>query len=349
MANALPEYTSFLPKDCPEDAAIWSDWLEGFHAMLTAMQIEADHAEVDADHPASTQWYDLFWHYIGKETRKKLKKIEDNGIAAKNYTKASEALTKYFAPTLNRVYQMHVLSETKQAASESMDAFYMRVKERIDLMSLNQLNVPQLTDLLIMSQLVNNTNNVSAKRKALKDGLSLKAFLDHARTCERTDQQLNDMSHANSESVNFVRGRQKTKKPGYKQQKNPNSSSHSNCKYCGQKHAKGKCPAYGEKCSKCGKMNHFARECLSVPKTTKGKPHKHVHQVIEEQESDYDSEESLYVVDYDDSEESLYMIQPKHKVPTGHRGYMQHPHASRLPQAVNHATTSSISQAPEAV
>ena len=34
------------------------------------------------------------------------------------------------------------------------------------------------------------------------------------------------------------------------------------CHYCGTTHRK-LCPAYGQRCSKCRKMNHFARVCLS--------------------------------------------------------------------------------------
>ena len=38
-----------------------------------------------------------------------------------------------------------------------------------------------------------------------------------------------------------------------------------NCNYCGRKHPmdKNQCPAYGAKCQKCGKPNHFAAKCKS--------------------------------------------------------------------------------------
>ena len=37
------------------------------------------------------------------------------------------------------------------------------------------------------------------------------------------------------------------------------------CQRCGRKHDKAKCPAYGKKCRKCGKPNHFAIVCRSQP------------------------------------------------------------------------------------
>jgi hypothetical protein len=35
------------------------------------------------------------------------------------------------------------------------------------------------------------------------------------------------------------------------------------CRKCGTRHAYGRCPAFGEKCLRCHKMNHFASQCRS--------------------------------------------------------------------------------------
>ena len=35
------------------------------------------------------------------------------------------------------------------------------------------------------------------------------------------------------------------------------------CKYCGKSHNRGNCPAYGKKCQKCGRENHFKAVCRS--------------------------------------------------------------------------------------
>ena len=40
-------------------------------------------------------------------------------------------------------------------------------------------------------------------------------------------------------------------------------SSIRNFKYCGKSHNRGNCPAYGKKCGKCGKENHFKAVCKS--------------------------------------------------------------------------------------
>ena len=73
--------------------------------------------------------------------------------------------------------------------------------------------------------------------------------------------------------------------------------SHSNgttCKYCGRSHNRGNCPAFGKKCQKCGRENHFKAVCKSGnenckpshsrPKKGKGKG-KRFHEVTEDQNS----------------------------------------------------------------
>ena len=289
MAKSLPEYPSFTPADSPKDAANWADWLEGFQAMLDAMQIPEDGpAVVDADHPennraARVERYNLFWHYIGTDCRKRLKKCDENGIATSDYTAAHKALTAKFNPTLNRLYQMHVVHSMRQAESESMDNFYVRVKDEVNKMCLSELNVQQLIELIILSQLVNNTHNQHLTRKAINNNHSLQEFREHARTTELTDQQLQGMK-TQTETTNFVK---KTKQQHDKRRKGKKThdkdfekKATKVCDYCGESCPKGKCPAFGKICSICGKRNHLPKMC----KTAKymRKKDKTVHQLEDE-------------------------------------------------------------------
>ncbi|CAB4033003.1 retrotransposon-like family member retr-1 [Paramuricea clavata] len=61
-----------------------------------------------------------------------------------------------------------------------------------------------------------------------------------------------------------------------------------NCKFCAGRHQRGKCPAYGQKCNKCQRRNHFARCCKQT-----------VHQVDDSQDraSFESSSESDFVIE----------------------------------------------------
>ena len=69
------------------------------------------------------------------------------------------------------------------------------------------------------------------------------------------------------------------------------------CKYCRKQHerVKEKCPAYGKKCAKCGKENHFAAKCRSKQAPKKQKDMRNVNTLSESSE-----EEELFNLTSDD-------------------------------------------------
>ena len=72
-----------------------------------------------------------------------------------------------------------------------------------------------------------------------------------------------------------------------------NSNSSRNCRYCGKNHSCGNCPAFGKKCQKCGKDNHFKVVCKSKkcdasrPRPKKGKG-KRFHEISEQKDEAMD-------------------------------------------------------------
>lgn len=313
MSISLPDYQAFQPKDDPDDATRWKSWIEGFEAMLGAMNIESD-KPATGDHAAKTHWYRLFMHYIGEDSRNILKQLDNNGIEAKSFSKGKKALNDHFSPKLNRVFQSSVLAEIRQDAGESTDSFYHRVKRQIDSMNLKEMSKEQLIEFITLSQLVNNSSNTAARRKAIKDNQTLTEFLSTARAMERTDQQMKLMTeekqvaavskyqgterrgqgHSRGQGQKGHRGEQYTpahrgqqgRGQGYQGQKE------SYCGACGREHVYKQCPAMGLTCAKCHRPNHFAAVC----KNSRGRQQRKVN-VLENDDTvndDYSSEESLF-------------------------------------------------------
>ena len=111
MAVVLPNYPEF--SEDPRVAQRWSNWIEGFEALVRAMQINKQVKE-DKDK------YALLFHYVGQQTRNILKKLEDNGCADEGYKKAKAALEGHFKPKMNSVYLMHVVHQCRQGSSETI-------------------------------------------------------------------------------------------------------------------------------------------------------------------------------------------------------------------------------------
>ena len=274
----LPNYPAFNPSEDPTDAQGWSDWLEGFEALIRALQI-ANQVKEDKDK------YALLYHYIGQPVRSILKKLENNGIEDEDYKAATTALDTHFKPKMNRVYLMHLLHQCKQKQDESMDTFYMRVKVTMEPLELSKLTVAELIELITLSQLVNNTSNNSLRKKALKDGLSLKHFIDCARAHERADMQSKEIekaevstysigAHSSCKGGRSERDKSQSRQKKcftcngpypHKDKKCPMDNKRAKeCYYCGGSYPhRGRCPATDSTCKKCGKRGHFDKMCKS--------------------------------------------------------------------------------------
>ena len=57
----------------------------------------------------------------------------------------------------------------------------------------------------------------------------------------------------------------------------PDNQSVIQCKQCGRQHRPRECPAYGQECSYCHKLNHFARMCRNKQPIKQTKNQKTTH------------------------------------------------------------------------
>ena len=62
------------------------------------------------------------------------------------------------------------------------------------------------------------------------------------------------------------------------------------CAYCGRKHERGNCPAFGKQCHQCGKLNHFKSVCRQQSRGVK-------QPVAQMEEKLEDSDNSIFMVE----------------------------------------------------
>ena len=92
------------------------------------------------------------------------------------------------------------------------------------------------------------------------------------------------MSHRKPKTnVRFNQVKQPKHATRSKQHGPEQNPAHKTCGYCGRKHKPGResCPAWGENCNKCGKRNHFAKQCQQNKRTT------HAVTAADSSDSDY--------------------------------------------------------------
>jgi len=268
MAAEIPTYAVFDDTEGPGIATAWEEWLEGLDAMLRAMKVTD-----------GSEKFDKLYHYLGS-TRKTLKKLSSNGIAARDYTAAKKALTEYYCPQRNTIYLLNQLHHMRQKNEESMDAFYMRVRAQMDLIKLTSRSAEEIEELLVLAQLVNTTIEPALRTKALKEkDLALKNFLTHARAHEMANKQATEIraSDTASSTVQAVHGsyKKRYKTTAVKQQENKPQNKREQSKYkclrCGKtdRHTTSTCPAVNARCSKCGIIGHYGFVCIKSQKKEK--------------------------------------------------------------------------------
>ena len=153
----------------------------------------------------------------------------------------------------------------------------------------------------IKEQIIKSCKQNALRRKALREDLDLTALLKAGRALELSETQAKEVE-SDKTTVNTVKHKSKYETYSRKgkgcrrgKQSQPRAESHKEsrksngsfkCGNCGGAYPHNdSCPARNKKCISCGKLNHFAKVCRTVPPSS-------VKRVTEE--DDTDEEDFVY-------------------------------------------------------
>lgn len=150
----------------------------------------------------------------------------------------------------------------KQNANQSLDEYVTELRK------LSKDCEFADTDKEILSQVIQNCRSNRLRRRALREPeMNLKTLIDLGRAFEVADTQAETMEAQNERNnINAVR-----KPPNKQRGRTPKQREHAfksentcdqPCGNCGITHARtAVCPAKGQQCRFCKKLNHFQRMC----------------------------------------------------------------------------------------
>uniref|UniRef100_A0A8C2B8P6 ribonuclease H n=1 Tax=Cyprinus carpio TaxID=7962 RepID=A0A8C2B8P6_CYPCA len=253
----------------------WNKWKQKFELYMTATGIEGKSQKVQSStllHVIGDEALEIYntFEFTQQEDRLKLKVLLDK-------------FEEHFTPHRNVTFERHVFNTRVQDPGENIDQFVtdLRTKAR-------SCEYGDLCDSLIKDRIVVGIRDDQIRAKLLRTmDLDLPKAVSICRAAEASRTQMDKLQTPQAEYVvNEVKGeRAKKSQTSFVTSRRQNMIQ--DCKYCGRDHQRRKCPAYGEKCKKCGKMNHFSSKCMS--KTLSYATKKPIHMV--EEHSDSDSEE----------------------------------------------------------
>ncbi len=154
-----------------------------------------------------------------------------------------------------RISRYHLMKE-RQKPEKNVDEYITRCIEHANKCKFR--SAEEQNDRLI-DQLIYGTTSSEVQRQLISkdDKLTLDEAVSIAKTHEATKHHMEEMRAITGTAKLDAIRRQKKETP---------HSSKKPCKRCGGIHPNKReaCPAFGEKCKKCGKKNHWAQVCLAA-------------------------------------------------------------------------------------
>ncbi|XP_037119455.1 uncharacterized protein LOC119130054 isoform X2 [Syngnathus acus] len=208
-------------------------------------------------------------------------------------------------PQHNKTMERHKFHTRNQKQGETIESFISDLKIKA-----KSCHFAELTDELICDRIVCGINNDSIRKALLRDSdLTLAKAISICRVYEMTEEN----TRALTLQVNPVDALQQSSSRGQYRSRNKKANQYDSknittCNHCGGSHPaqRDKCPAFGLKCHKCGKMNHFKDCCKSKPAyhnterksfTKKSSTRRPVYHMEVEQEKEYTADDDTYYVD----------------------------------------------------
>ena len=177
----------------------------------------------------------------------------------------------------NETYERFVFNSRQKKENETVDQYITTLRRLAQTCNFCAC----LRDSLILDRLVLRINNNNIQKKLLQDRkLTLTKAIDICRSSEKTKQQVKNISADNATNeaeINaFVNNkteagsRERGRVGVDRRDGGPNQIR---CRYCSTTHQRKKelCPAFGSRCNKCGRENHFAKVCMRKEKIQRKK------------------------------------------------------------------------------
>lgn len=165
---------------------------------------------------------------------------------------------QYTSPKTNKVFARYVFHERKQKEGEPFEAFATDLRNLV-----KDCGYGENTNEMVRDRIVAGILSADVREKLLNKGdeLSMESAIDIAVTHEVTRQRLESMANntpTEPKDVDAIKSRHQTPSARADQ------GHIKQCRNCGGSHARRSCPAFGQQCHSCRKMNHWAKVCRSV-------------------------------------------------------------------------------------
>ena len=265
MAVSLLTFSAFQVHLDGNVGPRWKKWLARFENLIVGMGIKDE-----------TRKRALLLHFSGPDVDEIFDTLEYTG-EDKDYKTAVEKLTAHFNPQVNATYEVYNFRKAQQNEAESLDSYHTRLRTLAKTCEFTN------ADKEIKEQIILSCKSNALRRKALREDLDSSALLKAGRALELSETQAKELD-SDKTTVNVIKHQKRNETGSRKgcpksrrreQHSESRNASHkesrksdesSKYRRCGGAYPhKESCPARNKKCTFCGKLNHFASVCRTIP------------------------------------------------------------------------------------
>lgn len=258
----------------PNAASEWKVWIQAFEDYLVSIGKDDSQDKVKLS---------LLRNMMGIESARLLHTLPITETESQVYANVIRAINNYVSPRANQVFERYKFNERKQKEGESFHNFLTDLKQLLANCSYKNVEGQEsLEDQILRDKIVQGIYDKSLQESLLRiDNLTLEKATNFCRTSEISKKQAKEMNpnieidivkkrnslkqkekevyQGNKEVYN---GKQKNKGRQHAYQENKTKYIEKfNCRRCKRNHGPRECPAFGQRCHKCGLKNHFAVSC----------------------------------------------------------------------------------------
>lgn len=208
---------------------------------------------IEADKKPSCVQAAIFLNAVGPEALKVFETFNLAPEEKEDYECVFNAFEDYCTPKKNIVNDSFLFNTRNQQKKETFDAFYE------DILKLVKACEYDDEDRMIRDRIVAGVKDKNLQKLFTeREDLDLTMAVEMARAAEASKTDMDDDDEDNSPKKKYEGKPYESNGGGYKGK----NFKPKLCPFCKKMHGYGKCRAFGQKCAKCGKMNHFALACF---------------------------------------------------------------------------------------
>ena len=245
----------------PKDALAW---LEAFKARIRAEKKQDIDADPTATPPIAQDFQiaDQFLYRCGVECLKKVQSLAaPKKVSELKFQNIEDILRKYLEPQQRlTIAEQSKFMQQVQPKDESNSDYLASLREMAKHCEFGKLRtVADTEEYMVRLRFIAGLADVEDKMKVLEqlqlnENLTADEILQFLQRRRQTLKFLEEKPQVAS-MVNFGKFRQR-------EQRTRDTKSQQ-CGKCGRLHPPKQCPAWGKKCKKCNKLNHFAAQCTN--------------------------------------------------------------------------------------